>query len=96
MSKHPECNKLRIIAPRSQAIGEFLDWLQDRGVVLAKYHNHSASCYDEGVCICGLRKGNLERHRYNIQDLLAEFFSIDLAKVEAEKQAILDEVRRSE
>ena len=34
---YPEHVKLRSVAPSSQAQGEFVDWLRERGVILAKY-----------------------------------------------------------
>lgn len=37
MNKYPEHDKVQKIAPQSQAIGEFLEWLQERGTVLAEY-----------------------------------------------------------
>lgn len=37
----PELDKLRGVAKTSQAIGEFLDWLESSGFVLAQHHTHA-------------------------------------------------------
>lgn len=43
---------------------------------------------------CGFRKGQYVPANYNLQKLLAEFFEIDLNKVEDERRAVLAWVRR--
>ena len=35
--EYPECEKMRLVKEDSQTIGEFLDYLFSKGVVLAKY-----------------------------------------------------------
>lgn len=40
------------------------------------------------------RQGQLESVTYQIEPLLARFFEIDLNKVEAEKRALLDQIRK--
>lgn len=75
---NPEHEKLSAIADKSQAIGEFLQWLEDRGISLAAYAN----------------KGDtfLSPYLYGREQLLAEHFEIDLAKLEKEKRAMLAEL----
>ena len=46
-SSYPEHDKLNEIRDRSQSIGEFLEWIQEKGVSLASYHKHSDGCYVE-------------------------------------------------
>lgn len=71
----PEHDKLREVADRSQAIGEFLEWLDlERDLVIARYAHE----LDEFV------PANVSTNR-----LLAEFFGIDLDKLEAEKRDML-------
>lgn len=77
-SAYPEHEKLAAVKDQSQAIGEFLDWLNGDGVHLARW--------DE------------EWDRYfpvheSINALLARRFGIDLDRIEAEKRAMLDEIR---
>lgn len=76
MPKTPECDKMKAVKPKSQAIGEFLEWLAD----------------EKGYAICENTRGAREDWvpiRFNIEEILAEFFEIDLEKVEKERRAIL-------
>jgi len=78
-TKYQEHEKLSKVSKESQAIGEFLDWLQtEKGYTVGEYNK-----FDE-----------LRPVRFNIQDILAEFYSIDLNKLEAEKRAMLDLLRK--
>lgn len=43
--------------------------------------------------VCGFDSNQFEPYRYNLQDLLAEFFGIDRERLEAEKRAMLDDLR---
>ena len=98
----PECEKVRTVQQVSQAIGEFLDWLHhEKGWFIAEEHRHDDSCYerialdeDEGEVqkVCGMLDGQLISVSFSTVQLLAEFFGIDLAKVEAEKRALLAEL----
>lgn len=87
----PECEKMRAVKDKGQAIGEFLEWLQGKGVHLATHHEHDDSCLTkEGVRVCGICEGALVPWSYSTERLLAEFFNINLDEVEAEKRALLD------
>jgi len=78
----PECDKMLKVQTQSQAIGRFLEWLQDeRNLTLAEY-GKTRHDSDELFPV-----------RLGINQLLAEYFNIDLNKVEQEKAAILDGVR---
>lgn len=93
----PEIDKMHAVKAASQAIGEFLEWLQERRIELAQYHEHSESCEDEeGDTVCGLNPDRLYSFHYQTEKLLAEYFEIDLRKVEDEKQALLDQLRASQ
>ncbi len=70
----PELDKMLAVKDKSQAIGEFLDWLQhDKNYVLAEYGE----------------KDRLYPLYSSIETLLAEYFGIDLKKIEQERRAIL-------
>lgn len=86
----PECDKLSRIKDKSQVIGEFLEWVQD-------VKKLSLGEWIEGHDDVGEPNGKEEFMPAvrNTQDLLAEFFDIDMAKVEQEKRAILEEIRSS-
>lgn len=73
-----ELDKMHGVTPRSQPIGEFLEWLSYKGIVLAKYEDGATwprPIYD------------------TIEQLLAEHFEIDLKKIEQERRALLDYFR---
>lgn len=69
----PECEKLSQVADKSQEIGNFLEWLQETHVI----------CYwDEDY-------GGYSREYKSTEKWLAEYFDIDLDKVEEERRALL-------
>lgn len=122
----PEHDKLSAVKSESQAIGEFLEWLQGEGVVLSTHHEHSKGCYCtngwhetadpnrysiDGCPECGgsptSRRplcGYLSYDGHNelapvhrtIEQWLAKYFEIDLAKLETEKRAMLEQMRAAQ
>lgn len=78
MSGYPEHDKLTAVKDQTQAIGEFMDWLADDGVFLARYQEDSKYAWPI--------------HR-PITDLLAEWAGIDQNKIEAEKRQMLEQIR---
>lgn len=76
MDEYPEHTKLLQIQAESQSIGDFLDWLQSEGIVLAQWHDQ----YHLGLAAT------------STQLLLAAYFDIDLAKLEAEKRQMLEKI----
>lgn len=93
-----EVDKMKEVQERSQAIGDFLDnFLHSKGIVLATYHKHTVKMCgkDElGDWNCGWNSEQPIPYRYDIQKLLAEYFGIDLKKVEEEKRKMLEEIRK--
>lgn len=91
----PEIDKMHAVKEQSQAIGEFLEWLQqEKAWELAAYHQHEEACYDdEGDRTCGMRTSEPFIVNYSIERLLAEYFEIDLKKVDDEKRAILESLQ---
>jgi hypothetical protein len=78
-SRYPEHDKLKAVQEESQTIGEFLDTC---GYTLAKWSKEPHLVdYSELVPVG------------NIPDILAEYFCIDQNKIEAEKRAMLEEMR---
>lgn len=74
----PELDRMAAVQEQSQTIGEFLDWLQnERHVDLCAFDN---------------RTRWLPIHD-STEELLAEYFSIDLKQVEQEKQGLLAALR---
>jgi hypothetical protein len=76
MTTYPMLERLRAIEDKSHAIGDFLEWLEGKGVFLASYYEEAG----------------LSRYRVNIQELLAEFFDIDLDELEKETHARIKEL----
>ena len=77
----PESEKLLAIKDKSQIIGEFLDWLRS----------------EQEVTLCTLDESEDQFYPVfvSIEDLLAEYFGIDLQKVEQEKVALLEALRET-
>ncbi|RWR30466.1 hypothetical protein D2T29_12405 [Sinirhodobacter populi] len=77
----PEHEKLKAIKPLSQAIGIFIEWLGQNGMTICS-ENRSPYRPDEYVPI-----------QRTTEKLLADHFEIDLNRLAAEKEAMLEEVR---
>jgi hypothetical protein len=99
----PELNKMKLVSGKSQAIGEFVDiFLSGKGFSIGQPHKHTSSCPgwedDDGVVKrvrgttndCGLQTEEFVSCPIRLENLLAEFFEIDLAKCESERRAILE------
>lgn len=93
----PECEKLAAVSGRSQEIGQFLQWLGEKGIHLAVAHEHEDGCRgSHGFLSCGYTAKGLEWYHLNIEKLLADYFEIDLEKIEKERRAILAQLRRKD
>lgn len=74
-----ELKKIEKVKDKSQCIGEFLEWLFENRYFIA--------CYaPDGTELITVHKST--------DKWLADYFQIDLNKVEKEKRAILDCLRR--
>jgi len=89
MNELTELAKMGAVKEKSQAIGEFIEWLRDtKSVVFAEW-------VDE-ICESNCRhkhEARLVSAYVDIESWLAQFFDIDLDKVEKEKRAILKALR---
>lgn len=79
---YPECEKMAAARPKTQIIGEFIEWLAENGMQICEYQDEEESDDDAYWPI-----------RRSMEQLLADFMGIDLAKAEKEKRAILDRLR---
>jgi hypothetical protein len=85
---YAEHERLSLIKDKSQAIGEFLDWLQnERKLVICRWYPDE---FIKGERIAG----TWELARIPIHTLLAEYFGIDEDKLEREKREILVDIRK--
>lgn len=106
--KYPECEKLADTKQYSQKIGEFLEWLEEKGVELATRHTHTKECVDprdqevfeedpdeldDDEYLCGCHEDELLLYYVGTEKLLADFFGIDLKKVEEERRAMIEDLR---
>lgn len=80
MTEYPEHEKLSKVSQKSQACGEFLDWLYQQG-----YHLCSISDGYEDTYVPTPKP---------VRRLLAEYFEIDEEKIETEKRAMMAELRK--
>lgn len=81
--KTPELDKLSKCREKSQAIGEFLDWLSEQDILLASCH----AGIDLDETLLPIRK--------SINTLLHEYFGIDEKKCEKERQMLLEALRKT-
>lgn len=77
----PEHNKVKEVQPYSQKIHEFFDWLQsEKGMFLSTFNEEE----------------EVNNTVYTpVTMLVAEFFEIDLNKLEKEKEQILELIRKT-
>ena len=100
-----ELEKLEDVSERSQAIGEFLEWMfGTKNYHIAKYlTDEEYESEDNVYWVDGLyEKEQFKRHEIgkeelmpihiDIEKLLAEYFEIDLVKVEEERRETLKEI----
>ena len=71
------------VADHSQLIGDFLDWLSEQGIHLAKWEEVDGLRRDQRLFAVGAP----------FESLLADYFGVDLKAMEAERRALLDAIR---
>jgi hypothetical protein len=77
----------------SHIVGDFLDWLNGQGIVLARW-GHETYIGADGKEWTGTEDRLIPDHK-RIEARLAEWYGIDLDAVEEEKRAMLDAIQRS-
>lgn len=77
----PECEKLSRVSEEFNKIGDFLSWLSQKDVVLAEWE------------IDWLIPSSYRLSDSGITKMLADYFGIDLNKVEKERRALLEWVQ---
>jgi hypothetical protein len=99
MNEYPEHEKMVKIKGNAQTIGEFMEWLGIKRIILCRYHDHTDACFGPkdnlGIRenMCGYRNDDLSPIYVEITDLLADYFRIDLKKIEEEKHQMLEELQ---
>lgn len=77
--QYPEHEKLKDLGGANQIVGDFIEWLHENGMWIAQY---------------AARSDQLIVSTKNRDELIAEHFGIDRKRLENEKQAMLDFLRR--
>lgn len=99
MSNYPEHDKLHGLVHISQPLGEFLDWLKSSGREIGHWTRHSGARErivrdDNGEeSYVSVYEERFEPYPRSVQHWLADFFDIDLAKIDKEKEAMLNDAR---
>jgi hypothetical protein len=74
---YPEYEKLMLIKNESQIIGEFLEWLT----------------IEKELSLCAHDEGGVNEAYYSNEEILSEYFKIDLYKLEQEKNQMLKQLK---
>lgn len=83
MTNYPEHERLKEIRGHSRAIGDFIEWLGERKMPICKLHTGPDFLSD----------GEYFPYQDSTDAILAEYFEIDLKRLEDEKQAMIDALR---
>lgn len=86
--EYTECEKMQKVSDKSQKIGQFLEWLREQGLTICEIQE-DFPCEE-----CGEESMQYVEHYRSIEQRLADFFEIDLDKVEDERQHMLKELQK--
>ncbi len=81
--RYPEHAKLKALGGANQTIGDFIEWLGEQGFTIAHHALLESGEPSVHLSWCGKSRDRL----------IAEFFEIDQAKLDAEKDQILEDFR---
>ncbi len=81
--KTPELEKLVEIRPDNEVISGFLEWLGEKEITLSDWTGLCEDCGNAILAPISITK----------EQLLANYFSIDLAKCEKERRVLLDDLK---
>lgn len=94
MTDYPEHDKLAAVADDSHTIGEFLEWLSGEGITLCTWRDRAT--IDQDMLQAGVVFIEADHHYpvgWSLEETLARYFDIDQNKLEAEKRALLADLR---
>lgn len=89
MKQYIEHEKMMAVKDKSQAIGDFLEWLKGK-VEFATWEENNEYYEDINDIIEVLKPVHRSSEQW-----LADYFDIDLNKIEQEKQSMLEEIRNA-
>lgn len=87
-----ELEKMRAVKNESISLSRFLDFLSESGYTICRWQEHQRHGPDPSDYT---PEGFYPKQNTH-EELLAEFFEIDLKKVEEERQALLHELRKGQ
>ena len=82
----PECDKLLEIKEQTQDMGDFIDWMDVNNWTICSWVEGQDNGY-------AWRESGFAPIKLSTEKLLAQYFEIDLDKVEAEKRELLKYLR---
>lgn len=82
--KTPELDKMTTVKAESQVIGQFLEGMEEKGIYLCTFP------------VTGPGQSEYFRLDKSIEQVLADYFEIDLNKVEKERRAVLNYIRKEQ
>lgn len=88
-SGYPMSDKLLAVQAKSALLSEFLDWLGEQNIALCTLQELE---YADG----GFTKPRWQPLNKSFEQLLADFFEIDLKQLEDERRDILDKIREAQ
>ncbi len=87
MNVYPEHEKMKAVSDESQVIGAFLDWIQNEREPTLQLCSMRTIFHGADVRFTPTQK--------SIEQILADYFNINLEKIELEKRAMLEEMRKT-
>lgn len=85
--QYPEHEKLKAVSDKSQEIGQFLDWMRDEKGYQFGFLGDADSGEDPG---------RIYPTYLDVTRVLADYFDIDLKKIEQEKREMLKSIRSAD
>lgn len=79
----PECDKMVANQDKSLILSDFVDWLNQNGYAICTLEETPGYPKEQWISI-----------RKSYEELFADYFGIDLKKVEQERRTILENLRR--
>lgn len=94
-SNYPIHEKVTQLEKKNITISQFLDFLTEQKIRLAKPHKHDDSCYYKELPVCNCSDGELEPIMMNNDNLIAMFFDVSLKDFYSEKETMIHEIRNN-
>ena len=90
MVETPEVERWGLVHDKARTIGEFFEWLAGKGYFLAQNVTYDP---EHGACIGMYGDRKIDNVPEKPEDLVYEFFEIDVKKLDAERARILKDAQ---